>query len=125
MIEMNQLLHLHRRVLAVSGGGAGIRDNVSLESATVRPFLTFDGDRLYPGLLEKSAALMESLIADHPFVDGNKRTGYIAGIALLDANGMTITASEDECFDLVMSVASGKSGYDEILNWLKKNTQKR
>lgn len=67
---------------------------------------------------------MGSLIINHPFVDGNKRAGYILGRMLLLEYGFNITADEDDKYELVIAIASGAYGYDEILSWLKNNTQK-
>ncbi len=70
-----EVLELHRRVIEQSGGAFGIRDVGLLESAIAQPRMTFGGKDLYPSLLEKAAALGFSIIMNHPFVDGNTRTG--------------------------------------------------
>ncbi|MFZ1396315.1 MAG: Fic family protein, partial [Candidatus Promineifilaceae bacterium] len=75
-LTLNELLTLHKRILAQSGGSAGIRAIGGLESALAQPRMTFDGQELYPTLAEKAAALGFSIIQNHPFVDGNKRTGH-------------------------------------------------
>jgi death-on-curing protein len=76
MIEKNYILKLHYRSIEAYGGSHGVRDEGLLESAIARHFQTFGGDDLYPSTFEKAAALCESLIVNHPFVDGNKRTGF-------------------------------------------------
>jgi death-on-curing protein len=74
----------------------GIRDEGLLQSAIQRPFQTFGGEDLYPTDYEKAAALGESLIENHPFVDGNKRTGYILMKALLMEKNVTVTAPQND-----------------------------
>lgn len=78
MIRLNDIFELHQRSIKLYGGAMGIRDEGLLQSAIQRPFQTFSGEELYPTLIEKAAALGESLTINHPFVDGNKRTGTLA-----------------------------------------------
>ena len=78
MILIEDILHLHDLSVKDFGGSKGLRDLGSLESAIARPFQTFGGQELYVSVLEKSAALIQSIISNHPFVDGNKRTGFLA-----------------------------------------------
>jgi len=89
-----------------------------------RPWSAFDGKELYPTTLEKSAALIESLIKNHPFSDGNKRTGYILMRLLLLKSGLDITASENEKHDFVLGIASGTLDYEQIKLWLEKKLVK-
>ena len=77
-LTLIEVLELHRRIIGQSGGAFGIRDVGLLESAIAQPRMTFGGEDLYPSLLEKAAALGFSIIMNHPFVDGNKRTGHAA-----------------------------------------------
>jgi death on curing protein len=83
MILINDILELHDKSLKFYGGASGVRDMGLLESAIARPFQTFGGADLYPDIFEKAAAPGESLIINHPFVDGNKRTGMLAMATLL------------------------------------------
>jgi death-on-curing protein len=75
-LTLNQVLEVHERILAQTGGGTGIRDIGGLESAVAQPKMTFGGEELYPSIVEKAAAVGFSIIQNHPFVDGNKRTGH-------------------------------------------------
>ncbi len=77
-LTMIEVLELHRKILEQSGGSSGIRDMGLLESAIAQPRMTFGGQDLYPNLLEKATTLGFSIIINHPFVDGNKRTGHAA-----------------------------------------------
>jgi death-on-curing protein len=99
-------------VLAIAeeiGAGAELRDFGLLDSAVARPQASMFGQDAYPGVWEKAAALMHSVVANHPFVDGNKRTGLTAALAFLDLNGIaTEPLDEDRAYDLTIAVASGK-----------------
>ena len=77
MISVEQVLKIHSIAIEKFGGANGVRDMGGLQSALARPFQTFGGTDLYPTTYEKAAAIGESLIMNHPFIDGNKRTGYL------------------------------------------------
>ncbi|MGD2205982.1 MAG: type II toxin-antitoxin system death-on-curing family toxin, partial [Anaerolineae bacterium] len=83
----------------------------------------FGGVDLYPDLWDKAAALMESLIQNHPFVDGNKRTGLAAAGILLEQNGYRLEADNDQVFDFIMNVARGQVRRKEIAQWLEQNSE--
>lgn len=121
-LTLIEVLELHRRILKQSGGALGIRDIGLLESAIAQPRMTFSGEDLYPGLLEKAVALGFSIIMNHPFVDGNKRTGHAATETFLILNGMEINASVNEQERLVLAITSGKLGREAFLEWLQQNT---
>lgn len=91
-----QVLFIHARLVAETGGSHGIRDLGLLLSALARPQATFDGQDLYPDLFSKAGALMESLLQNHPFVDGNKRTAITSAAMFLRLNGYRLTASNPE-----------------------------
>ena len=120
----NQILYLHKRVIEVSGGSAGVRDQGLLESAVYRPQASFGGADLYPDVFAKAAALGRSLIKNHPFVDGNKRTGYEAMRLFLRLNAHDLRAPEDEAFEFVLKVASDPETDDvAVADWLKSRSQ--
>ena len=75
-LTLNQVLDLYSQIMEQSGGAVGIRNLSALESALNQPRMTFDGESLYPTIVEKASALGFSIIKNHPFVDGNKRTGH-------------------------------------------------
>ena len=108
-----------------SGGGAGVRDTGVLESAVYRPQASFGGQDLYLDLFSKVAALGHSIIKNHPFVDGNKRTGFEAMRLMLRLNGYDIQASVDVKFNFVVAVAEGKLKEQAIADWLRKHSNKR
>ena len=112
-------LEIYRRVMEQTGGLLGIRDIGSLESAIAQPRMTFDNNELYPSLVEKASALGFSLIQNHPFTDGNKRTGHAVMEVFLVANGYEIDASMDEQTDVVLNVASGVMRREDFTEWLR------
>ena len=122
MILLEDILNLHKFSIKKYGGSDGLRDSGLLESAIARPFQSFDGKDLYPSIFEKAAALGESLIINHPFVDGNKRTGTVAMIAFLEENGLHFSASEENLYNFVISISTGEKKFEEIVEWLKENT---
>jgi len=122
MISYNQALEVHSEMVKRFGGADGVRDNRLLESALARPFMTFDGVDLYPTSIEKASAIIESIVVNHPFLDGNKRTGYTLGRLLLLEDNIDIIADKELKYDFVVNVASGQYSYEDIVTWLKANT---
>jgi death-on-curing protein len=122
MITVEDILKVHDASINTFGGSKGIRDMGMLESAIARPFQTFGGEELYPTPIEKAAALCESLIVNHPFVDGNKRTGFAAMVALLMEYGSPFTATEHEAYSTMIKVSIGEMGFDALKEWLAENT---
>jgi death-on-curing protein len=120
-----QALYLHKRITEAIGGASAVRDHGLLESAVYRPMAAFGGVDLYPDLFTKAAALGHSLINNHPFVDGNKRTGYEAMRLTLRLNEHDIRASEDEAYRFVMGMAEGKIDEHAAAAWLKTHAVKR
>ncbi len=118
---IEEIISLHAKVIAQSGGGAGLRDRGALESAVAQPEMTFGGEDLYPTVVEKAAALGHSLIQNHPFVDGNKRVGHAAMEVFLVLNGYEISASVDEQERIVLSVASSQMSRAEFSAWLNRH----
>jgi death-on-curing protein len=123
MISAKQVLTIHKIAIEKFGGSDGMRDFGNLESALARPFQTFDGKELYATMEEKAAAIGESIIINHPFLDGNKRTGYILMEAVLRYGYKKIVASDDDAYQFVIGISTGEIKFDEIVTWLKNNSQ--
>lgn len=121
-LTVGEVLDLYSRVMKQSGGGVGIRDLGALESAVAQPRMTFNGEELYPSIMEKASALGFSLIQNHPFIDGNKRAGHAAMEIFLMLNGYEISASVDEQVDIILGVASGNVSRERFLDWLRAHT---
>ena len=120
----DKVLLLHQLIAQETGGDAGVRDTDLLESALESAYQTFDGVELFPSKEEKAAKLGYSLISNHAFVDGNKRIGMYVMLAFLEMNGIHINPSDDDVIEIGMAVASGMSGYEDVLEWIKNNEKK-
>jgi death-on-curing protein len=118
-LTLNEVLAVHDQVMVQSGGAVGVLSLPALGSALAQPRMTFGGEDLYPTLVEKAAALGYSLIANHPFVDGNKRTGHAAMEVFLMVNGFEIQASVDEQERVILRVAAGEMKREEFSGWLR------
>jgi death-on-curing protein len=126
MISFKETEEIHQILISEFGGSEGIRDKEALHSALTRPFQTFDNRDLYPTPIHKAASLIESILINHPFIDGNKRTGYVLMRYFLISNELDINASQQEKYDFVINIASGQSKFDTIVDWLINHTvQKR
>lgn len=118
-LTLSEALELHRRVIGQSGGALGVLNLGALESALAQPRMTFGGRDLYPSIVDKAAALGYSLIQNHSFLDGNKRTGHAAMEVFLLLNGFEIRSLVDEQERIVLQVASGEMDREALTLWLR------
>jgi death-on-curing protein len=118
VIKVEQVLEIHSILIEKFGGSSGVRDLSLLESALGRPYQTFSGKELYPTPMEKSSAIIESVVKNHPFLDGNKRTGYVLGRLLLMNAGLDIHATQDDKYTFVINISTNQISFDEIRSWL-------
>ncbi len=118
-LRLGEVLELHRRLIATSGGSSGLRDLRLLEGSLSQLRQTFSGVDLYPTLIEKAAVLGFSLIKNHPIVDGNKRVGHAALEVMLMLNGYELTASKESTEAVVLAVASGTLDRQAWTEWVK------
>ena len=119
-----QVLFIHARLISETGGEHGILDLGHLLSAVERPKVTFDQEELYPDLFSKTAALFDSLIRNHPFLDGNKRTAITAAGLFLVQNGYRLSASNEEVVDFALACAQAQLSLEEIKDWFEGNSGK-
>ena len=120
-LTLEQLLVIHEDQIERYGGSSGIRDLGLIESALFRPQSTFGGEDLYPSLFEKAAAFMHSILKNHAFVDGNKRTATVSTLVFLALNGKEVKVSQKELVQFAISVENGKLSLEDISSWLEKN----
>jgi len=120
---VEEILSFHNIVITLDGGARGVRDPGALEAAVARPQGSFGGVELFASPFAKAAALMESLVQRHPFVDGNKRTGLMAGVFLLDLAGHELTASPREPVDITLEVANHRLDTEGLAQWLEEHSQ--
>ena len=121
MIELKTVENIHNILIERFGGTSGIRDSGGLESAINRPFQTFDQKELYSTPVEKAAAIFESLISNHPFIDGNKRTAYVLMRLILFEYGLDIKADENKKYNFVIAAAKGEMKFGQIKKWIEDN----
>ena len=120
-LQTRLVLALHDMLIAEHGGPRGVRDAGLLDSALSRPVNLFSyGDPDLPAL---AAAYAAGIIKNHPFVDGNKRTGFAAAATFLDRNGLELTASEAEATRMTLDLASGSVAEEEYGAWLRENSR--
>ncbi len=124
-LTVGEALEIYSRVMQQSGGLVGIRDWGALASAVAQPRMTFSGAELYSTLVEKASALGFSLIQNHPFIDGNKRTGHAALETFLVVNGYRLDAPSAEQAEIILQVASGTIGRDAFTDWLRTHIKQR
>lgn len=124
-LTLEQILVIHDMQIEEFGGSDGLRDLGLLESAVMRPQGSFGGEDLYKTLFEKAAALAHSLVLNHPFVDGNKRTGIVSAVVFLELNGFELKSSQKELVSVVMKLESKEWGIVEISKWLRRYSKKK
>lgn len=122
-LTAEQILFLHARLVAETGGSHGVRDLSMLLSAVGRPRASFDDQDLYPDLYTKAGALMDSLIRNHPFVDGDKPTGIAAAALFLRVNGFWLDVTSAELERFTLEAAQSLHTVDEIAAWLQSRSQ--
>ncbi len=119
-LTVDDALDINAEIL---GGTAALRELGLLESALARPQASAFGQDAYPTIHEKAGALLHSLVLNHPFVDGNKRTATIATTIFLEVNGLRVTWEPAEALEFIIAVAEGKHGVPAIAAWLAVNTE--
>ncbi len=117
-LALSEVLRLHSDLVAETGGVTGVRDLGRIQAALAQPMATFDGEELYPTIVDKAAALGFALVQGHAFIDGNKRIGHAAMEVFLMLNGFDLNESVDEQERAILSVASGTMSRDEFTAWL-------
>jgi death-on-curing protein len=121
-LTVEQVLFIHARLIEETGGSHGLRELGLLESAVMRPRATFGGRDLYPDLFSKAAALFHSLIHNHAFVDGNKRTAIVATGLFLLQNQYRLVADQNELESFTLSVVTTSVEVETIRAWLKEHS---
>lgn len=117
----DKVLLLHQLLIQETGGSAGVRDEGLLNSALEGAYATFDGAELYPSKEEKAARIGYTLIANHAFVDGNKRIGMYIMLSFLEVNGIKMRPSNADVVQAGLVVASGSMKYDDLLAWVNEH----
>ena len=121
-LNREDCLAIHEMMLAQHGGIAGVRDEGLLEAALSKPQNLFAYSS--PTLTEMAASYAAGIILNHPFLDGNKRTGFMLAATFMEVNGMEFTATEESVIEMTLALASGKLQQTAYAEWLSKNLNK-
>lgn len=121
LLTVEEVIMLHQKLLAATGGLPGLRDRGLLESAVLSVDAGFEDVEQYPTVEEKAARLAFALISNHPFADGNKRVGVLAMLMTLKLNGVKLRYTQRELMDLGLVVASGGGNYFHALSWISQH----
>jgi len=123
-IEERDALAIHDRLLALHGGATGVRDRDLLESALARPRQHHSYAKT-SDVVEMAALYTAGIVRNHPFIDGNKRTGFVIGVLFLELHGFDFTASEADATQAVMALASGTLDEAAFTAWLRENAKRK
>lgn len=121
ILSKEQVLQLHVNLIKATGGIDGIRDEGMLDSALNSPFQSFGGKELYPSIPAKAAQLCFGLVKNHAMIDGNKRLGTHVMLVFLALNGYELIYSQKELSDIILALASGEIGAEQILQWINEH----
>lgn len=123
-LEVDEILRIHVDQIKRYGGTEGLRDRGLLESAIAMPKATFSGDFLHRDIFEMAAAYLFHIVKNHPFLDGNKRTGAVASVVFLRLNDWQLNASEEAFEALARSVADGNCNKEQAAEFFRNQCQK-
>ncbi len=122
-LSLDDIIEIHKDQIERYGGSLGIRDIGLLQSAAAVPSATFQGDYLHQGIFLMAAAYLFHITQNHPFVDGNKRTGAVAALVFLEINGIVVDAPGNDLEHLVRRVATGQVDKEAIAVLMKSHSQ--
>lgn len=120
-LTLEQVLVIHEDQIDRYGGSSGLRDLTLLESAIFRPQSSFGGKDLYSTIFIKAAALMHSITLNHPFIDGNKRTGMVTALIFLELNNCKLKVTQDALVETAVKISMKKWNLEQAAEWLEKN----
>ena len=121
ILTVDEIVILHEKLIAATGGAHGIRDRELLESAVLGCYQSFGGEDLYPSVVEKAARMAFAICKNHPFIDGNKRSAVTAMLVMLRLNDIPMSFSQQELVKFGLGIANSDIDYDEIIRWINTN----
>ncbi len=124
-IRLDVVLRMHEEALMLHGGPEGVRDMGLLESALARPKNLFAYSQEPPSLPRMAAAYAKGIVANHPFVDGNKRTAFTVSLTFLRLNGLNVTAPKEDRVLTFWGLADGSFSEEQLALWFERNTVSR
>jgi death-on-curing protein len=117
-LTKEQVIAIHKDLIEYYGGRDGMRDEGLLDSALAAPFQTFGGQPVFLTIQQKALRLGFGLIMNHPFIDGNKRTGAHIMLTTLAINGIELTYTQKELYEIILQVAAGEASFENLLSWV-------
>jgi len=124
VLTVSEVIRLHEKLIAKTGGLSGVRNLDLLESAVLNCMQTFDGEDLYPTITEKAAQMAYSICKNHPFIDGNKRIAILSMLMMLQMNDINLYYTQPELINLGLGIADNTIADTGILDWIKRHTEK-
>ena len=124
-LSVEDVIYIHADTAEQEGGLGGIRDYPLLESAVMMPQQQFEGRYLHKSIPAMAAAYLFHITRNHPFYDGNKRTGAMAAFVFLDVNGFDLTASAAALERLVLGLAGGEISKGQVVTWMREHSKRR
>ena len=122
ILTVDEVMLMHDKLIVATGGSPGLRDMGLLESAVFGCKQTFDGEDIYPTVIEKAARMAYSICKNHPFIDGNKRVSVTALLAILRMNNISVRFTQHELISLGLGIADGNLDYGDIVAWVNSHT---
>ena len=122
-LSYEQILIIHENQIKNYGGIYSIRDKNLLKSAIAQPKITFKGKYLHENIFQMAAAYLFHIVNNHPFIDGNKRTGLVAALVFLEINNVVFNESNEEIEKIILKIAQGKMVKNEISTWLNSRSK--
>lgn len=123
-LDIVEVYFIHEKMLEIGGGRSGIRDFTLIHSAVERPKASFGEKMLYSNVWFQAAALIQSLIKNHAFNDGNKRTGFFSTLRFLNINNYDIKATKQEIIEFTLKIDAENLNLETIAHWLKFHSKK-
>jgi death-on-curing protein len=121
LLTANEVVELHEKLIAATGGSSGIRDIRLLESAVLGCYQSFGGEDLYPTIIEKAARMAFTICNNHPFIDGNKRVAVASMLIILRINDISLLYTQQELVTLGLGIADSSIDYKDIVTWINKH----
>ncbi len=118
-LTLEEILRLHYKIVEDYGGSHGVRDESRLLSVVQAPKQTASGIEQYPGIYDRAAVYMRNVVSDHPFFDGNKRTGTALGVIFLSLNDIHLAATPRQLEDFAVLIATDRLDVASIAMWLQ------
>ena len=123
-IQKDDVIEIYDLIIETTGGRKGIRDEGLLDSAINSAYQTFAGQEIFPTVEEKAARMGYGLVANHAFLDGNKRIGMLIMLSFLEVHEIDLDYSDEDIINIGVSLASGKAEYEDLLKWINSHRVK-